>query len=72
MMSTANSNTRHIDGMIAQTTNPAEVARLTDLRDRGAEFSKQENRHGEARGGWWLDGVYLGKTTRDAMQAING
>ena len=71
-MSTANFNARHIDGMIAQTTNPAEVARLTDLRDRGAEFSKRENRHGETRGGWWLDGAYLGQTTRDAMEVING
>jgi len=71
-MTTANLNTRHIDGMIAQATNPAEAARLTDLRDRGAEFSKRENRHSETCSGWWLDGVWLGKTTRDAMQAING
>ena len=71
-MGTASFTARHIDGMIAQTTNPAEVARLTDLRDRGAEFSKRQARGGETRGGWWLDGVFLGKTTRDAVQAING
>jgi len=71
-MATANCIARHIDGMIAKTSNPTEVARLTDLRDRGAEFSRRENRHGETRSGWWLDGVYLGKTTRDAVERLNG
>ena len=71
-MTIAQINIDNINAMIAAAKSPAEAARLVDLRDRGAEYSKRETRTGETRSGWWLDGVYLGKTTRDAMEAING
>ena len=50
----------------------AESARVAELRDRGAERCKAEDQHGQTRVGWWLDGVYLGNTTRQALEAING
>jgi hypothetical protein len=38
----------------------AEKARVEqELRDRGAVLEKREDRHGETRSGWWLDGVWL-------------
>lgn len=64
--------TGHINSMIAAATSPAEVARLEYLRDFGAEFVKRQTRSGETRSGWFMDGVYLGKTAREAMQVING
>ncbi len=53
-------------------TEAREDARRTELLERGAEFVKREDAHGVTIRGWWLDDVYLGKTTRDALQAING
>lgn len=38
----------------------------------GAVFEKREDRHGDTKTGWWLDGVYLGNTTQLATEAING
>lgn len=49
-----------------------ESARVAELRERGAERYKAEDQHGQTRVGWWLDGVYLGNTTRQALEAING
>lgn len=71
-MKMADLTTGHINSMIAAATSPAEVSRLEYLRDFGAEFVKRQTRSGETRSGWFLDGTYIGKTTRDAMQAING
>jgi len=51
---------------------PAEDARRNELIDRGAEFCKRQTRSGETRSGWFLDGVFIGKTTREALAAVNG
>jgi len=42
------------------------------LTESGAVNAKQEDRQGETRTGWWLDGVYLGKDPRQAVNAIRG
>ena len=44
------------------------------LREMGAELLKQEDRMGETKTGWWMDGVYLAPT-RDAevaLRVLNG
>jgi hypothetical protein len=46
--------------------------RITELKDAGAWYGKAEDRDGRTRTGWWMDGVYLGKTERDALEAIHG
>ena len=56
---------------MSQTTT-AEDTRRIELLQRGAELCKRETRSGETRSGWFLDGVFIGKTTREAMEAING
>ena len=43
-----------------------------DLVEAGAVRQRAENRHGETLTGWWLDGVYLGKTATDAIEALRG
>jgi len=42
------------------------------LKDAGAINAKQEDRYGETKTGWWLDGVYLGKDPRQAVSAMRG
>lgn len=44
----------------------------TELKAAGAVQEKREDRHGETRTGWWLDGVWLGKTVKEALNAIRG
>lgn len=43
-----------------------------DLIEAGAVRQKAENSHGETLSGWWLDGVYLGKSVTDAIEALRG
>jgi hypothetical protein len=43
-----------------------------ELIEYGCEFCKREDRHGDTLSGYWLDGVFLGKTARDATEAIKG
>lgn len=45
-------------------------AQHDELIARGAELAKMEDQHGDTKSGWWIDGVYLGKTTRDAIEAL--
>ncbi len=50
------------------TTNEA----IAILVEAGAVNAKQEDRHGDTKTGWWLDGVYLGKDPRQAVSAMRG
>lgn len=43
-----------------------------ELTEYCAVYEKREDKNGETKTGWWLDGVYLGKTTKDASEAIKG
>jgi hypothetical protein len=43
-----------------------------ELREMGAELAKMEDRQGDTKSGWWLDGVYLGKKATDALEAVQG
>jgi len=43
-----------------------------ELREAGAVKEKREDRHGDTHTGWWLDGVFLGKDVRAALEAIRG
>lgn len=45
---------------------------LALLRDSGATLAKQEDRSGDTKSGWWLDGVYLGKDAKTAATSITG
>lgn len=44
------------------------------LLEKGAERLKAEDRFGETRVGWWLDGVWLAPLNdpKAALAAING
>ena len=57
---------------MSQTTTAREEARRQELLERGAEFCKRETRGGQTKAGWFLDGVFVGATTREALEAING
>ena len=50
----------------------AEMVR--ELKEAGAEIAKREDRNGDTKSGWWLDGVYLAQVSRpqDALRAIKG
>ena len=41
-----------------------------DLEEYGATYEKAEDRSGDTKTGWWLDGVYLGETVLGATEAI--
>ena len=49
-----------------------ERMRRQELEKRGASREKREDRHGDTKTGWWLDGVYLGRTTEESIRAMNG
>lgn len=42
--------------------NQAKQAAERRLREMGAVRERREDRHGETKSGWWLDGIYLGPT----------
>lgn len=52
--------------------NKAQAER--ELREIGAELLKAEDRHGDTKTGWWLDGVWLAPTKDPvaALRAIKG
>lgn len=43
-----------------------------ELLDYGCEYATAEDRWGDTKSGYWLDGVYLGSTARIATEAIRG
>jgi hypothetical protein len=43
---------------------------INKLIEAGAENLKTEDRHGETKAGWWMDGVYLDKKATDALKAL--
>ena len=51
-------------------TKKAEAVK--ELLERGAANERREDRHGDTRTGWWLDGVYLGKDPVAALRNIEG
>ena len=55
-----------------ETSAAREEARRQELLERGAEFCKRETCSGQTKSGWFLDGVFLGRTLREALEAING
>ncbi len=42
------------------------------LIEAGATKERREDRHGETKSGWWLDGVFLGSSDAAAVEAIRG
>ena len=44
------------------------------LREMGAVLEKREDRFGETKSGWWMDGVYLGPKSdpRHALRVLEG
>jgi len=49
-----------------------EEKRIKELKAAGAVLERREDRHGDTRKGWWLDGVYLGENSRYALEAMRG
>lgn len=47
-----------------------EAARRQELLERGAEFIVREDRYGDTFRGWWIDEIYLGKTTKVALENV--
>jgi len=41
------------------------------LIEYGAKLEKKEDRSGQTRSGWWLDDSYLGKTEKQAWEALD-
>lgn len=58
--------------MNEQTAKQIDKSLVAELASKGAWCGRREDRHGETKSGWWIDDVYLGKTERDAMEAIKG
>ena len=54
------------------TIQAREEERRKELLERGAEFIVREDRYGDTRRGWWIDEIYLGKTTKLALEKLNG
>ncbi len=53
-------------------TAAREEKRRKELLERGAEFIVREDRYGDTFRGWWIDEIYLGKTTKLALEKLNG
>lgn len=45
---------------------------IKELTDKGATYAKQRDRFGDMRRGWWLDGVYLGESAKQALRDLEG
>lgn len=45
---------------------------MQQLKERGAENIKREDRFGETKSGWWLDETFLGKDPLVAIQVLKG
>lgn len=47
---------------------------IKKLLEMGAELLKAENRFGEIKTGWWLDGVWLAPKNKpvDALRIVEG
>ena len=60
--------------MSKSTASSVKSQAVLDLLEAGAELLKQEDRHGETRSGWWLDGCWLapGNDPEAALRAIRG
>jgi len=43
-----------------------------ELLEYGCVFEKREDNHGVTKSGYWLDGVFLGATPKQATEAIKG
>ena len=54
------------------TRNEAFTFAIETLREAGAVLERREDRFGDTKGGWWLDGVYLAKDPRDAVRVMQG
>ena len=42
------------------------------LIEAGATKERREDRSGDTKSGWWLDGVYLGSSDSAAVEALRG
>ena len=58
----------------AKETNMSKIEAIAILTEAGAAQERREDSHGEARSGWWLDGVWLAPCSRpqDAANALKG
>jgi len=54
--------------------NAKKEAATAALREKGAELLKQEDRFGETKSGWWLDGTFLAPASQpeNALRVITG
>jgi hypothetical protein len=52
----------------------SKIEAIAILTEAGAAQERREDSHGEARSGWWLDGVWLAPCSRpqDAANALKG
>jgi isocitrate lyase len=55
---------------MAMRSKATKAAAIEELREMGAECLKREDRFGETKSGWWLDGVWLAPTN-DPVSALN-
>ena len=46
--------------------------RVEYLIERGAKHERREDEWGDTKTGWWMDGVWLGVTERDAVERLRG
>jgi hypothetical protein len=53
----------------ATKTKEAEAQAIKELKEMGADCLKREDRFGETRSGWWIDGVWLAPTS-DPVAAL--
>jgi hypothetical protein len=49
---------------------PTKEEAIRELREMGAELSKQEDRYGETKTGWWLDGIWIDNDPIRALMSI--
>jgi hypothetical protein len=50
----------------------AEAEAAKELRARGGKWMRAKNKDGYIQGGWWIDGVWLSHSSREALQLANG
>jgi hypothetical protein len=43
-----------------------------ELESIGAVKETSDDRFGDTKTGWWLDGVFLGRDSMTALQAVRG
>lgn len=60
--------------MLTNSLKQANEVAAKELRERGCELLKGEDRFGETKTGWWQDGVWLAPANKpqDALRILLG